>query len=344
MVFESVDNSDRPESSELTSIIIGGAGFLGRELQRQLCQADGNVTVLDNQSLVTAGELNGNVNYIQQDITDRDSFKKLSMRADIIFHLAAEHRDDVRPVSRYDEVNIQGTKNVCDWATQNTINTIVFTSSVAVYGLNNRDVDESVTPEPFNDYGRTKLAAEQVLREWQAVDPARRVIIVRPTVIFGPNNRGNVYNLIRQVIEGPFMMIGRGDNCKSMAYVNNVAAFLVERARVLGEDQNNIEIFNYADQPDFSMNELVAVIRKQSKLSSGMMLRLPYWLGLSMGWLCDVVARLLGRSLPISAIRIKKFTSDSTFSAEKAFSTGFQPACDLKDGLINTIQSEFPEK
>ena len=50
--------------------------------------------------------------------------------------------------------------------------------------------------------------------------------IIRPTVIFGEKNRGNVYNLLKQIASGKFLMIGKGQNRKSMAYVGNVVAFI----------------------------------------------------------------------------------------------------------------------
>ena len=93
-----------------------------------------------------------------------------------------------------------------------------------MYGLNTL-ANEEAEPRPFNDYGRTKFAAEKVLKEWQAGFSDRSLTIVRPTVIFGEKNRGNVYNLLKQIAHGPFVMIGNGKNKKAMAYVGNVADF-----------------------------------------------------------------------------------------------------------------------
>ncbi len=83
-------------------------------------------------------------------------------------------------------------------------------------------------------------------------------MIVRPTVVFGEQNRGNVYNLLRQIASGKFMMIGDGTNRKSMAYVENVAAFLEYS---LGFE-NGVHIYNYIDKPDFDMNTLVSKVNK----------------------------------------------------------------------------------
>lgn len=80
--------------------------------------------------------------------------------------------------------------------------------------------------------------------------------IIRPTVVFGEGNRGNVYNLFRQIASGRFVMIGSGNNMKSMAYVENIAARL-EHAL---DQQSTYQVSNYVDKPDFTMNQLVDVI------------------------------------------------------------------------------------
>ena len=132
-----------------------------------------------------------------------------------IINLAAVHRDDVRPLSRYDDVNVQGAKNICEAARKHEINQIIFTSSVAVYGFAPTDTDESGEFNYFNDYGRTKFMAEQVYKAWQEEDPkSRTLVILRPTVIFGEGNRGNVYNLLRQIAARKFLMFGDGKNIK----------------------------------------------------------------------------------------------------------------------------------
>ncbi len=89
---------------------------------------------------------------------DVEDSRQLEFKSDVnvIVNLAAVHRDDIRPLSRYDDVNVQGSVNVCEAARKHEINKIVFTSSVAIYGFALADTDESGEPNYFNDYGRTK--------------------------------------------------------------------------------------------------------------------------------------------------------------------------------------------
>ena len=78
----------------------------------------------------------------------------------------------------------------------------------------------------------------------------RSLVIVRPTVVFGEGNRGNVYNLLRQIASRRFLMFGDGRNKKSMAYVENVAAFIEYSLSF----KKGVHIYNYIDKPDFDMN------------------------------------------------------------------------------------------
>ena len=213
---------------------------------------------------------------------------------------------------------------------------MIFISTVAVYGLNKNNPDEHAPADPFNHYGKSKWMAEEVLRAWQRQDAANKtLIIVRPTVVFGPNNKGNVHNLLQQISSGKFMMIGNGSNKKSMSYIENVTAFI---QFLLQQNLTGYHVFNYADKPDLSMNELVAVVENamNKKIAST---RIPYWLGYLGGLGFDVIATVTKKKFSISAVRVKKFCATTQFSGGKWLYTGFVPPYTLHEGLIKTIQA-----
>ena len=192
-------------------------------------------------------------------------------------------------------MNVGGATNVCGVCRELRIERLIFTSSAAVYGTAAPDSAEERAPAPFNAYGRTKLLAEQIHRAWQAEAPGRRsLVIVRPTVVFGEGNRGNVYQLLRQIASRRFLMVGKGHNRKSMAYVGNVSAFLV-RALSL---RAGAHLFNYADKPDFAMQELVDTVVQTLGRPALTGTRIPYAAGYVGGVVCDLLAALTGRPLP----------------------------------------------
>lgn len=222
-------------------------------------------------------------------------------------------------------------------AKKSGVRKIIFTSSVAVYGFTQHDTDESGEFRPFNEYGRTKLEAEAVYQEWVRKSPDRSLTIIRPTVVFGEGNRGNVYNLLNQIASGKFIMVGSGRNHKSMAYVENIAAFL-KHSLTFGAGEY---IFNYADKPDFDMNTLIRLVNKKLGKGNSVGLRFPYWLGYMGGLAFDIAGRITGKKYSISVIRMKKFCSDTQFSSAGIQQTGFVLPRSLAEGLERTIQFEF---
>lgn len=255
-----------------------------------------------------------------------------------IFHLAAVHRDDVRPLSMYYETNVAGTRTLCNAASAKGIKKIIFTSSVAVYGFAEMGSGEDAPIRPFNDYGKSKFEAEQVLCDWANEDPERSVVIVRPTVVFGEGNRGNVYNLLRSIASGKFIMIGPGTNRKSMAYCGNVAAFL---SHVEDRMKPGVRIVNYIDKPDLDMNTLVCNTRRILTGKSNVGFRLPLFAGAMAGMLADGVAKVVGRKLPISSIRVKKFVATTAFSSAAHDQFAFNAPYSLEEGLERTLKYEF---
>lgn len=257
----------------------------------------------------------------------------------IIINLAAEHKDDVQPRSLYDEVNVQGARNISNIAREKNIKKIIFTSSVAIYGFAKLGTDEFGEINPFNDYGRTKWEAEQIYKTWQAEDPKNRtLVIIRPTVVFGERNRGNVFNLLKQIASGKFVMVGDGQNRKSMAYVENVAAFIEHSLNF----RPGVHIYNYIDKPDFTMNSLVGRVNKILGRSEKNNVRLPYFFGLAIGNFFDFIAFITRKKLAISSIRVKKFCANSVY--ESAISkTGFIPPVPMLDAIERTVRYEFLE-
>lgn len=304
--------------------ITGGSGFIATRLIKNLEEAGHICTIIDIRHEKPV------------DILDLPALTAALQGHDAIYHLAAEHRDDVFPRSRYYDVNVTGTRNVTQAADTNGITRLIFTSSFAVYGLDAKTPDEHSTPAPFNDYGQSKLEGEEVLQNWAKTNPDANLTIVRPVVVFGEGNRGNVYTLINQVASRKFLMIGKGENRKSMAYVGNVAAFL----QYCLNEEKLVQIYNYADTPDYSMNKLMAVICEKIGFEKPSF-ALPKPVGLMAGYTFDALARITGKKFPISAVRVEKFCADTTSSAEKARRAGFIAPYTLADGIERMINYDF---
>lgn len=315
--------------------VIGGSGFIGTRLVTRL-RANEQLWV----QIIDKAPSQVHPDFVKLcDVRSINQLRACVSDKSVIINLAAEHRDDVRPLNLYEEVNVGGARNICAVAREKNVKTIIFTSTVAVYGFAPIGTDESGQIAPFNDYGRTKYEAEQIFKAWQAeASNERTLVIIRPTVVFGEQNRGNVYNLLKQIASGKFVMIGHGGNRKSMAYVENVAAF-IEYAI---DFKPGVHIYNFIDKPDFTMNSLVtnvnAILGKSGKIS----LRMPFAVGYMIGRCFDLAAAVTGKRFAISAIRVKKFCANSVYNTA-IDQTGFLAPVPLEQALIQTVRHEFME-
>lgn len=321
----------------MTSLnLIGGSGFIGTRLfSRLTLNAQISARIIDKAPSKAFPE-----SVVFADVRSVEDLRGSIQNDAIIVNLAAEHRDDIRPLSLYYDVNVNGAKNICTVAREKNVQAIIFTSTVAVYGFAPIGTGESGEIAPFNDYGRTKFEAEQVFKTWQAESPSERIlVIIRPTVVFGEQNRGNVYNLLRQIASGQFIMVGGGENRKSMAYVENLAAFIEHSMSFTP----GVHIYNFIDKPDLTMNQLVGSVKRILGHSEKIGFRLPYVLGYAVGRGFDLLAAVTGKRFAISSIRVKKFCANSVYNTA-IDSTGFVPPVPLAQALEQTILHEFIEK
>ena len=314
--------------------IFGGSGFVGYNLTNLLNKKNANFSIYDKKISHNFPEKT-----IVGDICDLENLKKVK-NSEIFINLAAVHRDDVKPLSQYDQVNIIGSKNICDLARKNNVKKIIFASSVAIYGFARPNTDENGEINYFNDYGRTKYEAEKIYRKWYEESPKdRTLIIIRPTVIFGKGNRGNAFNLFNQINKGIFAMIGNGKNIKSMAYVKNVASFFEYSTSL----EQGLHIFNYIDKPDLNMNQLISKVRHVLFNKKNIGIRIPKSIGILVGRLADIFAWGIKRNLSISYIRVLKFTSTTQFDTSIGKKTDFKPPYKLDRAIEETLKFEFKE-
>jgi len=310
--------------------IIGGSGFVGTNLCHYLHL---NKVVFE---IIDLKIFNKFPQYCKiGDVRILEDLRQ-AITGDIVIDLAAIHRDDVANRNEYYRTNVEGAKNITKVCNEKKILKIIFFSSVAVYGFALDRTDESGNINPFNDYGISKYEAEEIYRKFY-LNINTSLTIIRPTVIFGEGNRGNVYNLFNQIASRRLIMIGSGKNKKSMAYICNVVAFVDECIR----DQNKYTVFNYVDTPDLDMNTLIKRVRRILFKKDNVGIRLPYCFGLLIGYTFDLFSKLLRKNLLVSSIRVKKFCCSSEFASSKYQLNNFIPPYSLLEGVEKTLKNEF---
>ena len=234
-------------------LIIGGSGFIGQILCKKI---KNNFFILDKRRPFYYKN-----KYKKCDVNNISSLKKNIGKKSIIINLAAEHRDDTYPVSKFYETNYKAAKKICAIAESKDVKKIIFFSSVAVYKKSVGPLNEDSQTGFVNDYGYSKLLAEKVYIDWQKKKPnLNQLIIIRPTVVYGPGNYNNIIRLIK-VIKNRFIIFpGNGKNIKSTAYVENLVNFTLH---VMRNNKKKLKIYNYADKSLLTMNEFIKCCIKQ---------------------------------------------------------------------------------
>ena len=204
------------------AIVTGASGFIGTRLVRRLAR-EGRFGVVRAVDIEPPRERLPGVAYLTQDVR-LPLPDATGEGVSTIYNLAAVHRTPGHPPNEYYETNIEGALNVTDLAARCGAQTIVFTSSISVYGPSEAVITEHARLAPTSHYGRSKRMAERLHRAWRAQDPARRLVTVRPGVVFGPGERGNYTRLANALRGGYFVYPGRTDTVKSGGYVDELLA------------------------------------------------------------------------------------------------------------------------
>lgn len=224
----------------------------------------------------------------------------------LIANFAAVHREPGHEDFEYYETNLLGAQHVCAWAERVKCNEIVFTSSISPYGPSEQQKDERSLPVPMTAYGGSKLVAEKMHQTWLAADMENRhLVIVRPGVVFGPGEGGNVSRLIKAVMRRYFFYMGNRETRKAGTYVKELCAamwWMLERQKVQGE---HFSLFNMSMNPGPSIQEYVDAVCEVAGVTRRVP-GIPFPLLLSVAYGIDLIARPLGVRHPFSPVRIRK--------------------------------------
>jgi nucleoside-diphosphate-sugar epimerase len=312
-------------------LVIGSSGFIGGFLTQKLLEKGYQVCGMDVNSLGWQGSLSS---FTKGTVINYKDVLKAALGCECIIDLAAKHRDFGVTKEEFFEVNVKGTQNILDSASELGIKKIIFYSSVAVYGNLKCPATEESLMHPASVYGKSKMAAEHLVQSWVIKDPQRSAVIIRPAVVFGPNNFGNMYNLIKALYTKRFVFVGSGNNIKSIAYVENLVdatIFLLEHLKL------GVNIYNYSDYPAATTAKIVEIILKLFSYPSPK-IKIPLMPALILTGIFDFLGKLTKRNFPVTAYRINKFNTATYFKSDKIRAAGFCQHVTIEEGFRRTVE------
>jgi nucleoside-diphosphate-sugar epimerase len=310
------------------AIIFGGTGYIGMRLARYLCDRGwGRVLLADINA--PWGTLPSGVDHIVCDVRVPIEDQIGAQRADWVFNLAAVHREPGHAFREYFDTNLPGARNVCAYAEVIECQNIVFASSIAVYGAIGAPTDESMRPYPDTAYGISKLCAELIHEKWRAGSSVRRLVVVRPGVVYGPGDPGNILRMIRAIQRGIFVLPGDGSVRKSYAYIygllDSIGFMMARPERYL--------CYNYVERETEPLSFLVRSVVSELNIRRPVV-RVPKSLLVGVARVAQVVTG--GRS-PIHPVRVRKAAQATHIIPAELSRLGFEFRYDFASSLRHWI-------
>jgi UDP-glucose 4-epimerase len=254
-------------SKTTTSLVTGGAGFMGSHVAEHLLRMGHSVVVLDDLSGGFRDNIPAGAEFIQGSVLDHELIDRLFGRYsfDYVFHLAAYAAEGLSHfIKRFNyNNNLIGSVNLVNAAVNYNVKCFVFTSSIAVYGAGQSPMSEDMIPVPEDSYGISKLAVEQELRvshEMFGLD----YIVFRPHNVYGERqNIGDRYRnvvgiFMNQLLRGePMTIFGDGLQQRAFTHIDDVAPIIAGSVNCPGSLN---QVFNVGADVPYTVNDLAAVV------------------------------------------------------------------------------------
>lgn len=307
-------------------LIIGSSGFIASHI----------IDFLKKKNVFIFGADLIKINDLDLVCDVRNKLKKLKLpkKIELIINLAAIHREPGHEPREYFDTNILGAENVIDFAEKVGCQNIIFTSSISPYGIEDKLKDEDSIPCPNTPYGSSKLAAEKIHMVWQNRDIKNRILtIVRPGVVFGKGEGGNMSRLVKLIYKNFFFYTGNKETRKAGIYVKE----LVNQIQWVHERQikrklPKITLFNATMWPNPSISDYVNTVKKVAGIKR-FVPSVPYWFLMTFGLIFEFFFKAIGKQNPFSPVRLRKLVRPNLVKPSFLIKHKYKPLYTLRSAL-----------
>lgn len=316
-------------------LVTGGTGFTGKALVQRLLDMGHQVVALDYKEGLKTQELRDRgAEVLIGSVTDMDVVRRAMQGVELVHHLAAAFRELNVPDTYYHEVNVGGTRNVLQAASDAGVRKVIYCSTCGVHGnIDHPPGGEDAPIQPADYYQRTKYEAEPIVREY--FDRGLKTVILRPAAIYGPGDPERFYLIFKRVAKGTFPMFGNGRTFYHPLYVDNlVDAFVLAMEEGKGEG----EAYLIADEQYLEIEDLVRRVGKALDVDVKIP-HYPVWPVVVAGHIVEKACRPFCITPPLFPRRVDWYRQNRAFKIDKARrDLGYQPKVGIDEGLRRTAE------
>jgi dihydroflavonol-4-reductase len=317
--------------------LTGGSGFIGSRLAPLAIQAGHTVTVVTPintpaeqarcDALTKAG-----IKLVIAPLENSAVIARELQGHDVVIHLAAAQHEAEQPESYFQRVNVDGTRSLMELAAKAGVRRFVHGSTIGVYGSAAAgSLDEESPLAPDNPYGRTKAAAERVVREFAS---PLEWVIVRISETYGPGDM-RLLKLFRGIKKGRFPIVGDGQNLHQLIYVDDLSRGLLAACAQPAAHGQTIVL---AGSEKITTNSMVSAV-SEAVGNEKRIARVPLWPFTLAALFFESTFTPLGLKPPLHRRRLDFFKKSFSFSNTRAEQVlDFRPQVEFKEGARQTAQ------
>ena len=321
-------------------LITGGAGFIGSHLAEKLC-CDNNIIIFDNFStgkLTNIEKLKDKITIIEGNITNYIQVLKAVKDVDYIIHQAFPYGVATRELNKqFIEDGAVGTFNILHAAVENNVEKVVYASSVAVYGIQDKlPVKENNLINPFLPYGATKYVGELYCRTISNVFNLQTVSL-RYFNVYGPRyssyDHSALINFLSRALKGKDLVIyGDGEQIRDYTYIDDV----VEGTLLsLEKDKFYGEIFNIGGGNGIKILDLANLVAEMAREYTKKEIKVRFAQKEEYEKVFRGLPRGITKKIGDKYVDERNYIADIT-KAKKIL--GYSPKVGLKEGITKTLE------
>lgn len=315
------------------ALVTGATGFIGKVLVPYLLERGVSVRVLVRNFSPSSFPVE--VEQHIGDLTNPNSLVNAASNVDVVFHLGGyAHAWQNNEDEKHKQINLNGTENILEECIRAKVKKFIFFSSVKAVGDSEDCIDETWEGLPNTPYGKAKREAEYLVLA-KGLQYNIHVCILRLALVYGPELKGNLYQMLRAIDKGYFLAIPKVQNHRSLISVPDVcqAAWLAAQ-----HDVANGKIYFVTDKISYSTYRLYELILTGLGRSMPRW-RIPLWIFKYLAWMGDQGERFLRRRLPFNSEAFQKLFGSSQYSSLRIqLELGFCPKYSLAKMLPEIIR------
>lgn len=306
-------------------LITGGSGMIGQALVDNFQHADNSLRIQVRNRRQIASAAGVEIQELDFSNASAQDFARLVNGCKTVIHTAGLVHKPEAGYNEYELLNVRSTQQLAEAALAAGVETFVFLSTIAVYGSGTLDnVDETSPARPDTPYAVSKHKSELWLNSFKGF---KKTIVIRPALVFGEGDRGNMIKLIKQIKSGRYFHISPNTACKSLIYAKDLAR-AIEMS--ISKTPNGFHIYNAANPQPVSVKHLgdniSLCLKRKSKIPT-----LPSSL-VRMG--AKLSEKMLKHKSPIRLEQVDKLSCTTSCSTAKlAAQTSFTPQHSLEQAL-----------